>query len=331
MMMKKMIAAALMAATVVMAGCGSDPAAENNKTESGNKITKIRFAPYPTMASTGILFGVEKGIFKDVGVELEMTNVDDKVAALISDSIDIADYNTSQALVALSNGAPVSPISSMWRTKGAWHIVVANDIQSPADLKGKKISSGTARGGQEIAMREFLSQNGLDPDKDVELMATESKVAYANLQNKGASAIIVTQPYAALAENEGIGHTLSTAWKVIPDFHTGLIITSNSYKNKNPDAVKRFMQGYYNSYVYAKNHVDEFTAFAAKKYNMPEATMKKAIESEFEVWDNDLNINLDKIKATQELQMKWKFQKKFIDISKDIDASFLPSGYTYQQ
>lgn len=325
----------LLLGMVALTGCSSQSDAGKptsaGTNAAGDKIIKIRFSPYPTMASTGILFGVEKGIFKDAGVELEMTNIDDKVAALISDSIDIADYNTSQSIVALSNGAPVTPVASMWRTKGAWHIVVANDIKTVADLKGKKISSGTARGGQEITIREFLSQNGLDPDRDVELVATESKVAYANLENKGTSAIIVTQPYAAMAEEAGIGHTLSTAWKVIPKFHTGLILTSNSYKSKNPEAVKRFLQGYYNSYVYAKNHVDEFTAFAAKTYKIPEATMKKAIDSEFEVWDNDLKINLDNIKATQELQMKWKFQKSFVDISKSVDESFLPSGYTYKQ
>lgn len=323
------IALSLLVLPALLVGCGSQGGTE--KTTAGDQMIKIRFSPYPTMASTGILFGVEKGIFKQAGVELEMTNIDDKVAALISDSIDIADYNTSQSIVALSNGAPVTPVSSMWRTKGAWHIVVANDITSAADLKGKKINSGTAHSGQEIAVRELLSQNGLDPDKDVELIATESKVAYANLENKETSAIIVTQPYAAMAEQAGIGHALSTAWKVIPNFHTGLILTSNDYKTKNPEGVKRFLQAYYNSYVYAKNHVDEFIAFAAKKYNIPEAIMKKAVDSEFEVWDNDLKINLENIKATQDLQIKWKFQKNYVDISQKVDQSLLPTGYTFKE
>ena len=321
----------MLAITVALTGCSGFQEKAASSSNASDKTIKIRFAPYPTMASTGILFGVEKGIFAKAGVELEMTNINDKVAALISDSIDIADYNTSQSIVALSNGAPVTPVGSMWRTKGAWHVVVSNDIQTVADLKGKKISSGTARSGQELTIRELLSQNGLDPDKDVQLVATESKAAYANLENKEASAIIVTQPYAAMAEEAGIGHTLSTAWKIIPQFHTGLILTSNSYKEKNPEAVRRFLQGYYNTYVYAKNHLDEFIAFAAKTYKVPEPTMRKAIESEIEVWDNDLKINLDNIKATQELQLKWKFQKNYVDISKKIDESFLPANYTYSE
>ena len=335
--LKKLIITLLgiIALAISLSGCsGTQPAAsEENTANTGSdgQLIKIRFSPYNTMASTGVLFGVEKGIFKDAGVELEMTNITDKVAALISDSIDMADYNTSQSIVALSNGAPVTPVSSMWRTKGAWHIVVGNDIHNVVDLKGKKISSGTARSGQELTIREWLQQNGLDPDKDVELIATETQVAYANLENNQSSAIIVTQPYATKTEEAGIGHTLTTGWKVVPKFHTGLILTSNTFKEKNPEAVRRFLQGYYNSYVYAKNHVDEFIAFAAKKYNVPEETMRKAVHSEFEVWDNDLKINLDNIKATQELQMKWKFQQNYVDISQKIDSSFLPESYTYNK
>jgi len=44
-----------------------------------------------------------------------------------------------------------------------------------------------------------------------------------------------------------------------------------------------------------------------------------------------LKINLDNIKATQELQMKWKFQQNYVDISQKIDSSFLPESYTYNK
>jgi NitT/TauT family transport system substrate-binding protein len=304
----------------VLGGC-----AKKEESSSNGETLKVRYAAYQGMTAVGFWFGVEKGFFKDAGIDLELVDVKDKVSAIASDSIDMGDLNTSQAITAANTGAPLKLVSSMFRTKGAWYLIGKTSIKDIKDLKGKRVGVNEKGSGMDVTVREILQQNGLDPDKDVELIANGSmQQAYASLEANQVDATIIHQPFVAMGEIEGKAKLLAKGWDYVPNFNTGALVASDKFIKSNPETVKKVIEVYFKSNEYAKEHQDEFLEFATKYLNIPKDTLVKALEPERELWENEPNINIETLKTTQELQKKWGFQKEIYDVDKIVDLSFIP-------
>ncbi len=292
--------------------------------EPAGDLIKVRFSAFNGITSAGLRYGVEKGIFKKDGVDLQLVEVDDKIAALASDSTDIADVNTSQAIVAAHSGAAFKLVASMFRTKGAFHLISNPSIQSIADLKGKTIGIGVKGSGLELTVLEILDQNGIKPE-DVTLVANGAyQQAYASLVAGQVDATVIHEPFVTIGEKEGKGKLLALGWEYVPDLNTGVIVASDKIIAENPEAVKRVIQGYVDSYNYAKENWDDYLAWSAKYLNLDEDVVKSAYAREDVIWKNDPDIDIDSINKTQDLQIKWGFQEKAFDVTPYIDLSFIP-------
>lgn len=80
--------------------------------------------------------------------------------ALVGGS-EVMSANTGGAdLVILAVNAPVYP----------YHFMVAANIKSISDLKGQKVGVSSQGGSADVATRMLLRREGLDPDKDVQMI-----------------------------------------------------------------------------------------------------------------------------------------------------------------
>ncbi|SHJ62655.1 NitT/TauT family transport system substrate-binding protein [Anaerocolumna jejuensis DSM 15929] len=288
-------------------------------------LVHVRFSAFNGITSAGLRYGLEKGIFKKAGVDLELVEVDDKIAALASNSTDMADVNTSQAIVAAHSGAAFKLVSSMFRTKGAFHLIANPSIKSIADLKGKKIGIAIKGSGLELTVLEILDQNGIKPG-DVTLIANGAyQQAYASLVAGQVDATVIHEPFVTIGEKEGKAKLLALGWDYVPDLNTGVIVAGDKIISENPDAVKKVIQGYVDSYNYAKENWEDYIKWSAKYLNLDEEVVRSAYEREDVIWKNDPNIDLDSINKTQELQKKWGFQDEVFDVTPYVDLSFLPN------
>ena len=152
-----------------------------------------------------------------------------------------------------------------------------------------------------LSVLKMLEKNGVSTD-NVDLIANGVyQTAYASLTSGEVDATIIHNPYAALAEADGTGHILGRAWDYIPDYYTGTIIASNSFIENEPEKLQRFLTAYYQVHEEVKNdYFDEFVAWAAKEMNTSEDVMRKAIESEIDVWLDYPVIPEDRLATTFE-------------------------------
>lgn len=324
----------------VLAGCAESPSSDQTpgqsqdqtatQTPDGSPGYTVKFAAFPGYSGLGTALGVEKGFYAENGLEVEFNyTTGDKVALLLSGDADFADYNTSNVITAIAKGAPIKIVGSFFRTKGPFHVLVSHDIQTAADLKGKTIGIGVPGSGLEATIRHVLSEAGLDPDKDATLVANGVfQDAYASLQNDQVDATVIHEPFVALAESEGIGHLLVKGYEVLPDLHTGVLVASDKFIEEHPEELRKILESYYKSWIYARENLDETIAFGSEYINVDAAVLEAALQSELEIWENIPQVNLDAINTTQDIQIELGFQDEKHDISGSIDESFLPDEET---
>ncbi len=124
------------------------------------------------------------------------------------------------------------------------------NLHSLADLKGQTIYATGKGSTPEYFLRYVLSQNGIDPDKDVtvEWKSEPSEVvALLNAEQKGIA--MLPQPYVAaaasqLGEGFRVALSLSDEWANLDNgtlCTTAVVMARSEFVEQNPEAVEAFL------------------------------------------------------------------------------------------
>lgn len=332
--MKKKLLATLLTLTLslgLLAGCGSTEAASDSQSTDTQAESDDDTIVINTCLATGMTgavnnFAIEKGLYKELGIEfnnVEWSSNDEVLSLITRGEIDFADGDPSAYIPGISNGVPAKLVGNMWRYSGCYWLIAKDGIDSIADLKGKTVGTAAAAGGMKLSVLKMLESEGIGED-DVELVANGIyQGAYASFTSGEVDATIIHNPYAALAEAEGTGHILGRAWDYIPDYYTGTLIASDRIINEEPEKLQRVITAYYKVHEEVKNeYFDEFIAWAAEKMNTDEEVMRKAVESEIDVWTDYPVIPVDRVNNTIDILHQYGWLDENVTAEGTYDNTF---------
>lgn len=304
-----------------LSACGGKQASST----SSNKITLATPSEYTQLP---IKYGVDHGIFKNEGLDVEYKNVKDAVIGVVTGELDFAFGPTTTFLLTADKGTPLKVISSAFRTKGPYWIIAGPNIGSVKDLKGKTFGFATAGSNIETVARYVLKKNGVDPDDDVKpVFNGVNNQAYGSLETGQVDATIIHQPFAALGEVEGKSHTLARCWDYLPRFHTGSLISGTQTVEKKPDLLKRGLSAYFRSYETAKKD-ENYPSWLKKQ--LPDINPKavdQALKLEDALWENNAAIDMKAIDDSQDVELEAGHQNQRFDASQYIDQSLIPTDF----
>ena len=137
-------------------------------------------------------------------------------------------------------------------TLGVLYVVEKGDtVQSMADLKGKTLVTTGKGTTPEYVLRYLLSQNGIDPDKDITMEYTsEATEALAKVQAGEVSIAMLPQPFvtAAMAQTEGLRVALdmNAEWQTVAGtpLVTGVLLVRKDAVEADPARFADFMEKY---------------------------------------------------------------------------------------
>src|SRR2546425_7530202 len=117
----------------------------------------------------------EGGFFEQQKLNVTLQNIASAqgVPALIGGQTQFAQVGGSETLSANAGGADLVVVAQI---TGVYPFVleVSSDIKNTGDLKGKKVGVSSVGSSSDIATRVALRKLGLDPDKDVTIVAVGS-------------------------------------------------------------------------------------------------------------------------------------------------------------
>ncbi|HEX9787020.1 MAG TPA: ABC transporter substrate-binding protein [Candidatus Binatia bacterium] len=246
------------AAILVMFGGLPASATENPR--------RVRLAYAGWEIGTAVAYiGVDAGLFKKNGIEIEELPIRDTLSAgvqsLIGVDLLIGFGSPLAVLQPLAGGADIAVIGSHV-SFDHYGMGVGSAISSVKELKGKKVGVSALGARSDLVARVLLRRAGLDPSKDVEMVAAGLTPARALALTKNlVQGVPLRQDVAAEAQKLGIKILDMKAVPVMTD----LLMTTRSFIKKEEDVVRRFLKGYATAIQYFVSKRSESLAIL-KKY-----------------------------------------------------------------
>jgi NitT/TauT family transport system substrate-binding protein len=252
-------ATALLTATALTA-CGDDSSSGTN-----GEAKTIRLGYFPNITHAPALVGVNKGFFQQA---LGSTKLEAKtfnagpaaIEALFSGAIDATYIGPNPAINgwAQSKGTGLKIIAGS--TSGGAGLVVKPGINGPADLKGKKIATPQLGNTQDVALRSWLKQNGLNADQqgggDVSVLPQDNATSLQAFAQGAIDGAWIPEPNLSRMVLESNGKLLVNEKDLWPNgqFVTTHLIVTQDFLKKYPATVKKLLQGHIESVKYIQTN-----------------------------------------------------------------------------
>ncbi|MEQ4724053.1 ABC transporter substrate-binding protein [Nonomuraea sp. B19D2] len=176
--------------------------------------TDLLIGQYPGADSAPLFIALERGFFKEEGLNVKQEAIQAPQAVL-------GKLSNGQMDVVLGSYATILTIQEAGTEKfkyiadsyqgapKAFGIMVKKDspIKKVADLKGKKIGVNVAAGLGTLTMSPHLKIAGLDPKKDVNYVVVPTDQWIPSLDKGSVDAVWMTDPYVSQAKKE-LGATM---------------------------------------------------------------------------------------------------------------------------
>lgn len=212
---------------------------------AADKPKKLRLAYSGWQIGTAVSYvGVDSGLFKKHDVEIEELPIRDTLSAgvqsLLGVDLLIGFGNPLAILQPVAGGADISLVGAHV-SFDQYGMGVASSISTIQDLRGKKVGVSALGARSDLVARVILRRAGLDPGKDVEVVAAGLSPARALAISKNlVQGAPLSLDLVAGAQKMGIKILEVKPVPVVTD----LIMTTRSFIKREEDSVRRFMKAY---------------------------------------------------------------------------------------
>jgi NitT/TauT family transport system substrate-binding protein len=271
------LAATALLASTALAACGG---ADDSSGSAAGAAKTIRLGYFPNITHAPALVGVNKGFFQTAlgSTKLEAKTFNAGPAALealLSGALDATYIGPNPAINgwAQTHGTGLKIIAGS--TSGGAGLVVKPTITTAAQLTGKKIATPQLGNTQDVALRNWLKQNGLNADTqgggDVSVLPQDNATSLQAFAQGAIDGAWVPEPNLSRLQLESKGRLLVNEKDLWPNgqFVTTQLIVTQDFLKKYPATVKKLLQGQMQSVDYIQSN----NADAQKAANAQLATL----------------------------------------------------------
>ena len=256
-------------------------------------VEKVRIA----YASNSLAFLVpfvakDRGLYAKHGIEAELIQVRPNVAmaALLSGDIDYVELIGS-VIRSAGRGAPVRAISTSIKAP-FFSFATNSKFKSLKDLKGATIGVTAIGGTNYISTRLTLRHYGLDPDKDVKILAIgDEKLMYEAFKIGRVDSVVVAPPFSVILRREGFP-LLAHTGELLNFPFSGLGTTLDKI-GKNRAQARKLLRGEIEALRFVRANPAGTTDVIRKRFSMDEKLARESYDVVVEAFSRDGRVPLE--------------------------------------
>jgi NitT/TauT family transport system substrate-binding protein len=207
----------------------------------------------PGIVTGAILMAEAHGYFKDVGIKVDLNNLDssaDAIALLAANRFQVVEGGVSAGYFnAFGKDLPIAMVASRVSTPGRHILMLRPDlkdvIKTPKDLKGRIIATNGPGSVSDYEIGKILEAYGLSlADVDLKIFPFPQYVIAFN--NKAIDAGLLIPTWTSDLEKKGFAIPLAYADEIIKPSPETVAVTSinTDWAKKNPEVAKNFFVAY---------------------------------------------------------------------------------------
>jgi NitT/TauT family transport system substrate-binding protein len=256
-MTSRRVCAVALAATFLLSAFGAEASAETLRV---GKAFPSAFGFVP------IDVGVQEGIFKKQGLEIEITSLGGAPAliqAITAGSIDIG-LESGTDLGMIPKGFPVKGVGATMGPPLEITITVAPDnaMKTVADLKGKRVAvsqKGALTGWlvSELSRRMGWGPDGIEP-------VPSGNTGLTAVTSHSLDGFTIDISTAEQLQRKGRARLFLKFGDYIKDFEAYVVTASDTLISTHPDTLRRFLKGYYETIAFMRDNKAKTVAIAAE-------------------------------------------------------------------
>ena len=283
---------------------------------AAQKLRVAKVVPF-AWTFTPLDIGMQEGIFAKHGLDIEASasTGDARLQQLLaSGSVDIG-IGSGPGMAFAAKGAPAKAVAEMYGAPRNMAVMVGYDspIKTVADLKGKKlgcttVGSLTAWIGQRINEKEGWDGNGIDV-----VPIGGMPPARAAIRTHQIDGYIGALEVGYKFEEAKEWRVITSATPFVDHFITHVLFARDDLVQKQPDTVRAFLQGWFETIAYMKAHKDKTVEISAKVIDVSPAVAARAYDEQIGGFSTD---------GTFDPQAVATLKKSFIDMGllKEVPA-----------
>ena len=272
------------------AGAALPLAARLKPARAAEKLRVAKVVPF-AWTFTPLAIGMQEGLFAKHGLDIEASasTGDARLQQLLtSGSVDVG-IGSGPGMAFAAKGAPEKAVAEMYGAPRNMAVMVGYDsaIKTVADLKGKKlgcttVGSLTAWIGQRINEKEGWDGNGIQM-----VPIGGMPPARAAIKTHQIDGYIGALETGYMLEEAKEWRVITSATPFVDHFITHVIFATNELIAKQPDRVRAFLQGWFETIAYMKAHKQTAVQISAKVINISPAVASRVYDEQIGGFSTD--------------------------------------------
>jgi ABC-type nitrate/sulfonate/bicarbonate transport system substrate-binding protein len=209
-------------------------------------VSRLIVSTFPNAKALPLWAGAAQGLFAVRQLDLvihETGSSREQRGLLASGEIHLVQAAIDNALAMIKAGHDV--VILMGGEGGMNDLVVQNSIGSIKDLAGRTLAVDSPDTAYALLLRKVLAANGLEKDKDYQLLAVGNGSKRLRALQKDAllAGAILNPPFSAEALLSGM-HSLGRLDDLVGPYQAGGAFALRSFAEKSAAAIEAYIQGY---------------------------------------------------------------------------------------
>lgn len=215
------------------------------------ETTHVRVANLPVVHGLPLYVAIEKGYFKDAGLDVEVIDFqapNQIIDSIMNGQVDMTSPSGALGITGIANAKNPGKLKvyavsggTSGNTGANLIVPVGSKLSSVNELRGKKLGilAGTIQ--WRTITREILEKNGLDMDKDVTIVELVPPVQVQALSSGQVDALLALEPIPTVAVGKGLAKILiadPTVTYIADPSWLGAGIVNAEFARKNPQTTK---------------------------------------------------------------------------------------------
>jgi ABC-type nitrate/sulfonate/bicarbonate transport system substrate-binding protein len=277
---------------------------------------------------TPLDIGIQEGVFAKHGVTVEASasSGDAKLQQLLTaGSIDIG-IGSGPGMAFAVKGVPAKAVAEMYGPPRNMAVMVGYNsrIKSVDDLKGKKlgcttVGSLTAWIGERINLKKGWGKDGINV-----VAIGGMPPARAAIKTNQIDGYIGALETGYKLEEDKEWRVITSATPFVDHFITHVLFARNELIEKRPDAVRAFLQGWFDTIAYMKAHKDRAVAISAKVLDLTPSVASRVYDEQIGGFSTDGTFDPQAVAVLKQSFIEMGLLKQTPDDKSLFTTQFVP-------